>query len=215
VAWSNATVGDSSTWHDADISTTSTVQWTEAVYVNRIDLEVIGSNQPRLKASGTTDPIHIGAGGFHLTSDTSGGRMQWEGDIVLEADQTWSIANVWDMRAYDIALDFQGNTLTLTGDKNWGWRNTAFTASDAILRLGDGTVMSFDNGVNADIGGLFVWDSGAGDYVQVEGSSEGITYDSTESWLGGGTVTVYDVPEPATMGLLSLGGLVLLRRRRR
>lgn len=36
-----------------------------------------------------------------------------------------------------------------------------------------------------------------------------------DTWAGGSAITIYQVPEPMTIGLLGLGSLVLLRRRRK
>jgi hypothetical protein len=47
---------------------------------------------------------------------------------------------------------------------------------------------------------------------QYENQTDYLLYQDLEAT--GGSITIYQVPEPMTMGLLSLGGLALLRRRR-
>jgi hypothetical protein len=50
-------------------------------------------------------------------------------------------------------------------------------------------------------------------YSDTSGNPYGSDYNAAEGDLG--DLTIYTVPEPATVALLGLGGLLLLRRRRR
>jgi hypothetical protein len=149
------------------------------------------------------------AGDVDMSAAGTTGRMQWDQvNITLEADSTWSSQSSWDIRFYkngDGSMDLNGNIWTLASGK-WNLRNFDFDASTAGsgMNIASGAVLDHDTG-GITIGTLVY----AGEPVAAG------DYTSSADWYeGAGTVTVV-VPEPATMGLLSLGGLVLLRRRRR
>lgn len=110
-------------------------------------------------------------------------------------------------------------------DKLNNGSTTSFPTSTALLWAEQDA--NFGSGVSPDGSGLILLATvrfqqglagsnfSLGDFHA--GTSETVTYGFTEldGQIAGGNFTIPAVPEPASLGLLTLGGLALLRRRRR
>jgi len=150
-------------------------------------------------------------------------------DIVVEFDdttQTTYAAGVFDLAA-DLVLDFSVGGLamadfgngTLTIDDSGG--NPLLTATDLTLTLTevvDGGGLLAGDGQFIVTGGALAPDFGAfpGDIVQITFrlNPKDIS-DFSAAFTGLSNVSLTPTPEPATLGLLTLGlGLFLVRRRK-
>jgi hypothetical protein len=95
--------------------------------------------------------------------------------------------------------------------------NYAFGASDyttvgaTTTALNDGYNASTDCDVTAMVAAMFATGVNEGFFVQLQNSG----YVRSSEYLGAElTINYHSIPEPATMSLLALGGLAMLRRRK-
>lgn len=156
--------------------------------------------------------VNVGSPG-EVTVDGSGSSWTNNGDLYVGfyGDGTLSITNS--------GLVSVAGTLTIDADMdNDGFINMTTGGMLAILGDVDDSLVNFMN-IISGTDAIRYWDSSNPGWADITGATNGVDYTlnyiPTGNLAGYTVLTVDNIPEPATMSLLALGGLAIMRRRRR
>jgi autotransporter-associated beta strand protein len=182
---------------------------------------VTGSTSSRLMlgAGGTTNGLHLNAGGelevnntFGTAFNFAGGTLSGRGTLsnAITVPTTGVVAPSSDAGAID-DLDFAGG-LTLNGEYDWNLQDLldvtgAFTLGassvlDVLDPLDPGTTYTIAQWTTAGLPGTF-------------GTVDDVVDDTHNIVYGQNAITLVPVPEPACLGLLMIGSVLAGRRRAR
>ncbi len=178
--------------------------------------------------------LHVGWGGNATLNISGGGAVSNDfgrigifsgstGAVTVDgAGSTWTNSdNLFVGIHGDGTLNITGGGLvsvsgTLTIDDNGGddsFINMATGGKLALFGDADNSMVEF-MGLIGGTGAIRYWDSSIADWADITGATLGIDY--TLEYLTGGDLagyTMLTVPEPATLLLFSLGGLMLRRKK--
>ncbi len=157
-----------------------------------------------------------------LEANTSGGSITWDNESASETHVTLGIGATVTATGPDalavVAIPLQTGESDVLADEDG---DPDFTGDDAFtVSSGTGEDSDSDYATNFSpyIGAGETFNVSLASIVETSVATSGGQGDSTSSgWVYGGkvTVTYTYTPEPAAMSLVAVGGLALLRRRRR
>jgi hypothetical protein len=199
---------------------------------NGMDLETNGSVEMDSSTTGSSVGITIDAGGTLNACTQSGntsaftafklGRDARTGDSIVNVNGTLNVVSVDAVEKSELNIGVWNNGATGGGGGSVGtWAlnigSTGTVNADvlsvdvnpadgtSLIDITNGGVMVLAGDVRNNIGGWI-----ANGFIIGDSGASGVAYDYGVS--NAGKTTVY-IPEPATIALLSLGGLLLRKRR--
>jgi hypothetical protein len=182
----------------------------------QVDLTGIGAGRHEFKVTiGDWSQNWPGSGNSWLLTDAAG-------NVSVTWDANATHGDGWLSDGYRIGVNVDPGTWTAVGD--WqGWNNanpaTAMVAQGGGIYKYQQTLAPGTYQYKAVNTGS--WDAIGADFRSINADTASFTTDAVNDtavfWVNAlnGTIKVDVVPEPATLGLILLGGLGLLRRRAR
>ena len=145
---------------------------------------------------------------IHLNNDKAAFTVQNDLGTAIEASKTYTIS--YDYGNADSTAPLTGTWTVEFGTLNGGTFTALATDTNTVQKT-NGNHLNFGSG--DEVADSFQYVSGtsvSGDNLAIRASVDGGI-----EWMGFDNFTVDVVPEPATMSLLGIGGLLALVRRRR
>ena len=205
-----------------------------------IGYESVSTGEVTVDGTGTTwtnnSELSVGRSGSGVLNITGGGKVsnisgsigKWPGstgEVTVDGTgSTWTNSNnfivgYWGSGVLNITgggLLSVGETLTIDNDEDGnGFINMGTGGMLALYGDADDSLTDFLNLIDGT-DAIRYWDDSASDWADITGATYGEDY--TLSYLTEGDLvgyTMLTVPEPATLSLLGVGGLLLIRRKRR
>lgn len=159
---------------------------------------------------------HVGSDGLAALRFESSTQLAYTFWVMSSRDSANPPENQGWYGLYNVGGTYNKPTQSFTGGTTLALNATKQQGPDDQPDGGGDTTLKYDVGKLSILGGFHsTYDSGLGKFVLTFQAGDGSSTASYGMAINGLIVEAVPIPEPAALGLLALGGLVMLPRRRR